>query len=75
VKKHLVPYRIYVIRCWGEQSSQANSSIYRFTLDVPATGERFGFTSSGELINALELALFQIQTQELTEATSEDEPY
>ena len=71
--KHLAPYRIYVIRCWEEPSSQANTSTYRFTLDVPATGQRFGFTSSEELINALELALSQIHSQASVDATFENQ--
>lgn len=69
----MVSYRIYVIRCWEEQTSHANMNVYRFTLDVPATGQRIGFTHSEELINALELALAQIQTQAIADVT-EDSP-
>lgn len=72
--KHLASYRTYMIRCWEEQSAQANTSIYRFTLEIPATGERFGFTHSEELINALKLALLQIQVQSLANAVPKDEP-
>ena len=61
--KHLAPYCIDVIRCWEEPSSQTDTSVYRFTLDVPATDQQFGFTSSEELVNALELALSQIHSQ------------
>lgn len=59
--KHLAPYQTYVIRCWEEQSTQAGINIYRFSLEIPATGKRFGFTSPEDLIHALELALPQIQ--------------
>ncbi|UBF29987.1 hypothetical protein K9N68_37935 (plasmid) [Kovacikia minuta CCNUW1] len=72
--KHLAPYRTYIIRCWEEQRSQSSTSIYRFTLEIPATGERFGFTQSQKLIQALELALAHIQTQTEPDAALEDEP-
>lgn len=71
--RHLATYMTYVIRCWAEQSSQATLSVYRFTLEIPATGQRFGFTNSEELIRALKLALSEIQTQECPEVT-EDPP-
>lgn len=71
---HLALYRTYVIRCWAEQCGQPDTSIYRFSLEIPATGERFGFTSSKELISALELSLTQIQTQVMADATAESKP-
>jgi hypothetical protein len=74
VAKQLAPYRTYVIRCWEEQSAQADTSVYRFTLEIPATGERSGFTSSAELINALELALAQIQPHQRADGMPENEP-
>ncbi|HEY9661930.1 MAG TPA: hypothetical protein V6C65_26035 [Allocoleopsis sp.] len=69
--KHLALYRTYVIRCWEEPRSQAGISIYRFSLEIPVTGERFGFTCSEDLINALETALAQIQVQVSTETEDE----
>jgi hypothetical protein len=72
VAKHLAPYRTYIIRCWEEQSARANAGIYRFSLEIPATGERFGFTSSKKLINALESVLAESQTQARTDGTPED---
>lgn len=72
--KHLASYRIYVIRCWAEPGSQTNTSACRFSLEIPATGQRFGFTNFEELINALKLALSQIQTQEIPDAAPVDEP-
>lgn len=59
--EHLAPYRTYVIRCWEEPCDQPGTPIYRFSLDVPATGERFGFTSFKDLIQALEAAIAHIQ--------------
>jgi hypothetical protein len=71
--KQLAPYRTYVIRCWQEPCDQPGTPIYRFSLDVPATGERFGFTRSADLIQALESAIAQIQTQAIADETLEDE--
>ncbi len=70
---HVAPYRTYVIRCWEEHSGQLGTCIYRFSLEVPATGERFGFTRSEDLIQALESAIAQIQTQAIADETLEDE--
>jgi hypothetical protein len=64
--KQSAPYRTFVIRCWQEPSDQPDACIYRFSLDIPATGERFGFTHSQDLIQALQLAMSQIQTQQST---------
>ena len=72
--RHLAPYRTYVIRCWEEQSAQPGTRIYRFSLEIPATGERSGFSRSEELIDALELVLSQIQGQAIADNASEDEP-
>ena len=73
--RSLAPYRTYIIRSWEEpcRGSQSGAAIYRFTLDIPATRQRFGFTSLRELINALELALSQIQIQTIADTTPEDE--
>lgn len=69
--KHLAPYRTYVIRCWQEPCSQPSTCTYRFSLEVPASGERRGFTSLEELMNAIELALSQFQA--ISEKTLEDD--
>jgi len=74
VAKHLTLYRTYIIRCWQEHCDQPETQIYRFSLGIPATGERFGFTTSEDLIRALELALAQIQTQVVADVTPQDEP-
>lgn len=69
----LAPYRTYVIRCWQEPCSQPNAAIYRFSLEFPGTGERFGFTCSEDLIQALQLALTEIQIQAIAESALKDE--
>jgi hypothetical protein len=66
VVEPVAPYRSYVIRCWEERCWEEHcgppgTPIYRFSLDIPATGERFGFTSSKDLIQAVESAIAQIQ--------------
>ncbi len=71
--KHLAPYRTYVIRCWQEHSGQPGTCIYRFSLEIPATGERFGFTRSKDLIQALEGAISEIQIPVRAEAEGFDQ--
>jgi len=51
--------KVYVIRCWEEQDSHTDTSICRFTLEVPSTGQRFGFTNLEALVTALERKLSQ----------------
>jgi hypothetical protein len=74
VARHLATYMTFVICCWAEQSLQSNTSVYRFTLNIPATGERFGFTNADELVNALKLTFTQTQTQATADMDWEDEP-
>lgn len=55
----LAHYKVYVVRCWEEPTTQTthcmqvNMPIGRFTLEIPSTGQRFGFTSLPALLNAL----------------------
>lgn len=72
--KQSAPYRTFVIRCWQEQSGQPGSCVYRFSLEVPATGERFGFTRAKDLIQALELALAQSHAAAIADGKLGDEP-
>jgi hypothetical protein len=46
-------YRVYIVRCW-EDSGVPENSTSRFVLEIPRTGERYGFTSSEKLLNALQ---------------------
>lgn len=52
-------YKVYVVRYWEEQDAQTDTSICRFTLEIPRTGQRIGFTSSDALIKVLECKLNQ----------------
>ncbi|MBV7339785.1 hypothetical protein KFU94_68550 [Chloroflexi bacterium TSY] len=54
-------YRIFIVRCWTEQATEDRQQIARFTLDVPATGKRYGFVTREALLDALELVLVQAQ--------------
>ena len=47
------PYQTYIVRCWQTGIEENGQLILRFTLDVPATGQRFGFTSLEALTEAL----------------------
>ncbi len=69
--KPLALYRTYIIRCWQEPCSQTADGAYRFSLEIPATGERLGFTCSEELVDALKTALAQIQVQVSADAENE----
>jgi hypothetical protein len=74
--KPLAPYRTYIIRSWEEpcRGSQSGAAIYRFSLEIPATGERFGFTCSEDLIQALKAALAQSQTEAIADKAAGEEP-
>jgi hypothetical protein len=72
--KQSAPYRAFIIRCWQEQDGQLDSCVYRFSLETPVTGERIGFTSAKELIQALELALSQIYATAIADEKLGDEP-
>jgi hypothetical protein len=52
-------YKVFVVRCWDEQNSQADASVCRFSLEIPSTGQRFGFVSLEALMKVLELRLSQ----------------
>ncbi|MBW4464901.1 MAG: hypothetical protein KME07_05610 [Pegethrix bostrychoides GSE-TBD4-15B] len=50
-------YKVYVIRHWEEQNLSTNTTVCRFTLELPSTGQRLGFTSSEALLNEIERRL------------------
>ncbi len=72
--KQSAPYRTLVVRCWQEPYDQSGSCVYRFSLEIPATGERFGFTHSEDLVHALELTLTQLQTQAIADQAAREKP-
>ena len=50
----LAHYKVYVVRCWEEQRPQTDTTVLRFTLEIPSTGQRFGFKNQAALMKALE---------------------
>ena len=64
-------YKVYVIRCWEELSSLTDTASHRFTLEVPATGQRFGFTSSEALMDEIGRRLTENSTETSDEPFSE----
>ena len=43
-------YRVFIIRCWEEADPQHPA---RFLLEIPRTGERYGFITAEQLLLAL----------------------
>ena len=61
-------YRIFIVRCWAEETPDDAVKVVRYSLDVAATGERLGFVDAKELLEALEAELIHIeQVQPLSE--------
>jgi len=50
-------YRVIIIREWKEQSAQPEAKTQRFVLEIPATGERFGFVSAEAMQKALNMMM------------------
>ncbi|MCB8984460.1 MAG: hypothetical protein H6659_11590 [Ardenticatenaceae bacterium] len=46
------PYRVFIVRWWENQHTSTDNSS-RFVLEIPGTGERYGFTSADMLLHAL----------------------
>ena len=46
-------YQVVIVRAWNEQSEQSKGKTQRFVLEIPATGERYGFTSADAMQKAL----------------------
>lgn len=44
------PYRVFILRCWDENVPE---NLARFLLEIPRTGERYGFSDPERLLNAL----------------------
>lgn len=64
-------YKVYVIRRWEEQNPLTHTTICRFTLELPGTGQRFGFTSSAALIGEIERRLAENSPEETDESLGE----
>lgn len=64
-------YKVYVIRHWEEQNPLTNTVICRFTLELPGTGQRFGFTSSEALLEDVERRLAENLTEPIDQSLGE----
>ena len=61
-KKVRVPFctRVYIIRCWQEHTTPDHEIVRRYALDIPATGQRRGFTSTEALLDTLSTELTSV---------------
>ncbi len=50
-------YHAFVLRCWVDPARRADSDAYRFSLEDPHTGERYGFAGLGSLVEFLRAQL------------------
>lgn len=58
-------YRVFIIRSWTDGPSTQAS---RFVLEIPRTGERYGFVNLEHLLNALRIQLLLAETRLTAEA-------
>ena len=56
---------VYVVRCWQEHTPPGHEIVMRYALDIPATGQRRGFTSIEALLDTLSLELTNVQEARL----------
>ncbi len=60
----------YWLKCWKETSLHGQGDVWRYSLQNPDTGERFGFVSLGSMASFLEKELNQLASRH--EAEEED---
>ena len=53
--------RVYIVRCWQERTKRDDETVMRYALDIPATGQRCGFTSAEALLDTLSMELTGMQ--------------
>lgn len=61
-------YRGFIVRFWKEQATDPQQDVARFTLEIPATGQRLGFLSLEVLLEALRREIT------LAHATDQEDP-
>jgi hypothetical protein len=57
-------YRVFIVRYWHDRETSEDTpseDASRFVLEIPRTGERYGFTSAATLLAALHR---QLETSE-----------
>ena len=62
-QKVFLPFstRIYIIRCWKERTQRGRESVMRYTLEDPASGRRYGYTTPEALLQTLAAELTSTQ--------------
>ena len=62
-QKVFLPFstRIYIIRCWKERTQRGRESVMRYTLEDPASGRRYGYTTPEALLQTLAVELTSAQ--------------
>ncbi len=58
--EHISPphYCAYLLRCWAEHGQSADHPVsWRFSLEDPHTGKRFGFANLEALVTFLQTAM------------------
>ncbi|MEZ4707565.1 MAG: hypothetical protein R3A44_10180 [Caldilineaceae bacterium] len=53
----LMDYRVLIVRAWAVQPTHDGEPTWRYTIEVPNTGKRFGFVSVQSLLEALDREL------------------
>jgi hypothetical protein len=54
-------YHVCIVRAWRETTAQTEEQVWRFTLEIPGTGQRLGFTDAHALMDALRTELQDMQ--------------
>ncbi|MDH3602588.1 MAG: hypothetical protein OEU26_23490, partial [Candidatus Tectomicrobia bacterium] len=49
--------RIYIVRAWKEQARKDNQTVTRYALEIPGTGQRWGYASAESLLDSLSMKL------------------
>ena len=52
--KSSIRQRIYLLTVWRENATTEEDFVFRFSLEDPHTGERFGFTNLDDLVQILQ---------------------
>lgn len=53
----LMDYRIVIVRAWSIQPAKGEEPVWRYTIEVPNSRQRFGFNSMQSLLEALDREL------------------
>jgi hypothetical protein len=59
-KRWLTPWstRSFIVRCWTEHTSEGQPGTMRYSLEDATTGERLGYLTTNELLQALAKELY-----------------